>query len=124
MPDENQTTAVPANAQQPDPTPVLTISPKRVALTTFQTQVFEATIKGVRAQNVEWSIDPPGVGSISPLGVYTSPRQIYFGRLVTVNAKSGGSAATATIELTSTAFWTQFLGAYFLVIAASLITLL
>ncbi len=56
----------------------VTVSPKRAAITTGQTQTFAATVTGSADTSVTWEVDTfPGgnaaVGTISAAGVYTPP---------------------------------------------------
>ncbi|HEX9942808.1 MAG TPA: hypothetical protein VGG03_12375 [Thermoanaerobaculia bacterium] len=105
----------------------LEVTPKKVSLSARQAQLFQATRDGQPVTDVTWSVEK-GDGKIDPpSGVYKSPWFIFRDRKVTIKATPnvGGTPATATVDLISISFWTQFLGLYwFLCIAALAIFLM
>jgi len=100
----------------------LCISPKSASLRAYQSQAFEVTLGGQSAENVQWSIEP-NVGTIAN-GVYTAPRSVRIGKRVTVTATMNGRTANAEVEVTSVSFWTQVLGAYWILLAIVLVRVL
>jgi len=81
-------------------TPV-TVSPSGATITASQSQQFSATVSGTANTAVSWSVSP-GVGSISPTGLYSAPPVVSIPQTVTVTAASAVNAATlgqATVTL-------------------------
>jgi hypothetical protein len=78
------------------------VTPSAASLTGSQTQQFVSIVLGACNQNVTWSINPSGAGSISAGGLYTAPANIASDQTVTVTATSAADssiAGTATISL-------------------------
>jgi hypothetical protein len=86
-------------------TATVSISPKRVGLTTGQLQTFTATVTGNSNTAVTWEVDTIAggnatVGTVSPAGVYTPPAT---GGTHTVGARSVADTtvvATASVAVT------------------------
>jgi Bacterial Ig-like domain (group 2) len=82
----------------------LSITPSSVSLSQSQTAQFYASLSNAVNPRVNWSLNPAGVGQISPLGLYTTPATIGSPQTVALTAKStvdGVTGATATILLSS-----------------------
>jgi hypothetical protein len=95
----------------PPPQVTVSVSPKRGAITTGQTQAFTATITGSSNTNVTWEVDgtaggSAGVGTITSGGVYTPPTS---GGSHTVQARS---AADTTVTASSTIAVTDLAGVF------------
>src|SRR5258707_5731200 len=89
----------------------LTVSPKRAAVTTGQTQTFTPTVTGSSNTSVTWEVDSlPGgnatVGTISAGGVYAAPAA---GGTHTVAARS---AADTTISASASIAVTDLTGVF------------
>ncbi|HSU60466.1 MAG TPA: malectin domain-containing carbohydrate-binding protein [Bryobacteraceae bacterium] len=81
----------------------LTVSPGSISLARSLSQKFTASINGTPDTNVAWSISP-GVGEITPDGVYTAPDSLAHDTDVTVKAQSKddpSKSATAALALKS-----------------------
>ena len=93
---------VPAAAQVTVTAPVsVTLSPAQVALTSSQSQQFQAAVTNTTNTGVTWTVSP-AVGSISATGLYTAPNSILSYQNVTVTATSVADptkGATSTISL-------------------------
>ncbi|MBV9744112.1 MAG: Ig-like domain-containing protein, partial [Acidobacteriia bacterium] len=77
----------------------VTVTPSSPTLFASQTQQFSAAVTGSSNNAVTWSLNPPGVGTVSSTGLYTAPAVI--SQNVTVIAtsvadptKSAGAAVT------------------------------
>ncbi len=83
----------------------ISISPKTVAMTAGQSQVFTATINGTTQTDVTWMAQPFNVGTLTPNGLtatYTAPATITGNQTVTITVTSQSDpnkSATATITL-------------------------
>jgi len=75
----------------------ISISPSETTLEPSGTKQFMATIEGGTG-SVVWSINP-GVGSISPSGLYTAPSSLSVRQSVTVTASTLNKTASAIITL-------------------------
>ncbi|HVI06841.1 MAG TPA: Ig-like domain-containing protein [Candidatus Binatia bacterium] len=78
------------------------VSPSTTALYAAQTQQFAATVTNTGNTQVNWSISPAGLGTISASGLYTAPSTITTTQTVTVTATSQAEptvSGTATITL-------------------------
>jgi len=67
-----------------------------------QSQAFTATVTNAVNQNVNWTISPTGVGSITTGGVYTAPASIASQQNVTITATSqvdSAKSASSTVVL-------------------------
>lgn len=92
----NGTTRVPVSVEQ-----AMRIAPVKVALSAAQTQQFFPRLSiDASAPSVTWSMNPPGVGSVSGTGVYTAPPQIASPQTILLTATDASNdTATATIRL-------------------------
>jgi Chitobiase/beta-hexosaminidase C-terminal domain/Bacterial Ig-like domain (group 3) len=82
----------------------LSVAPSSVNLSQSQTAQFYTSLSNAVNPRVKWSLNPVGVGQISPLGLYTAPATIGSPQTVALTAKSrvdGVTGATATILLSS-----------------------
>jgi len=85
--------------------PAMRIAPVQKALYAGQSQKFYPRLADSSVANVTWSLNPPGVGSISSSGVYTAPSPITAAQsstLVLVTAtytQNNTISATATVTL-------------------------
>lgn len=80
----------------------VSISPSSANLYSGQTQQFSASVSGSGNTAVTWSIVPAGMGTISVLGLYSTPNSIPTQQTVTVRATSVGDptkSASAAISL-------------------------
>jgi hypothetical protein len=85
-----------------NPPVTVSVSPPTTTLSPSQSQQFTATITGTTNQQVNWSIVPAGVGSISAGGSYTAPASVSTLQTVTVRATSAAFPAqsgSATVTL-------------------------
>ncbi len=99
------------NPPPPPPVITLSVSPKRAAVTTGQTQTFTAAVTGSSNTSVTWEVDgtaggSAGVGTINSSGVYTPPAT---GGSHTVLARS---AADSTVTANSTVAVTDLTGVF------------
>jgi hypothetical protein len=67
---------------------VVTVSPQTAAVAVGQTLQFSAAVNGTTNQQVRWTNNPAGVGSISNTGLYTAPNTITGSQTVTIVATS------------------------------------
>lgn len=79
------------------------VTPPTASLFDSQTQQFTANVTNTGNTAVTWTINPPGVGSISAAGLYTAPASVASSQTVSViatsvadNTKTG--AATVTLN--------------------------
>jgi hypothetical protein len=80
--------------------PALKIAPRQKALYAGQSQQFFPTLASSSVPSVTWSINPPGVGSVSGTGVYTAPSPLALSQTVLLTATDASNdTATATITL-------------------------
>jgi len=87
------------------PPVALTVAPGVVGLPVSGTQQFTATVTNANNTGVTWSVDPAGIGSISPTGLYTAPSTLNGQQAVSVIATSLADAtrsASATVTLGTT----------------------
>jgi hypothetical protein len=83
----------------------VTLSPTSISLHAKQTQQFTPTVSTTSNSQtvaVTWSLNPPGVGSVSSSGLYTAPSTISTQQTVTVTATSvadSTKSAVATVTL-------------------------
>jgi RHS repeat-associated protein len=77
----------------PESAQSILIGPSAVSLTGSGTQQFTPTVLGACNQNVSWSLNPSGAGSISASGLYTAPASIASDQTVTVTATSSADSA-------------------------------
>lgn len=83
----------------------VSVSPFSAILEVRQRQKFEARVSGSFNKSVGWSIDPPGLGSMSQDGFYTAPSSIPALQTVKVTATSEADPtklASASITLKPT----------------------
>jgi uncharacterized protein YjdB len=74
----------------------ITISPQSASLISGQTQQFTSS-----ATNVNWSIAPAGVGTVSSSGLYTAPASIDSQQSITITATSqANSSISASASVT------------------------
>jgi len=66
----------------------VTVAPFNVTLTGGQTQQFTANVTNTANTAVTWSINPAGLGAITPSGLYTAPAGISAPQTVLVTATS------------------------------------
>jgi hypothetical protein len=76
----------------------ISVSPSTVSLGVSQSQTFQAMSGNKPATGVNWSISP-GIGAISPAGIYTAPASIASVQTVTVTANNGSRSGTAAVTL-------------------------
>jgi RHS repeat-associated protein len=82
-------------------TPTVSVTPTTAILGPSQQLQLTASVSGVWNTDVNWSVNPPGSGSITPAGVYTAPSTIAAITPVTITAASVANlSATANAELT------------------------
>ncbi|MBZ5590850.1 MAG: discoidin domain-containing protein [Acidobacteriia bacterium] len=79
----------------------VSVAPAAVTLHASQTQQFAATVSNAADGSVNWSVNPPGTGSVSSSGLYTAPGTITGRKVIAVIAtsrsdpsKSGSSSVT------------------------------
>ena len=87
------------------PSVAVSVAPANAMLTSDQTQQFTAVVANSSNQEVTWTINPAGVGTISAAGLYTAPETITTQQTVTITATSqedNTKTATATITLSPT----------------------
>ena len=80
----------------------VTIMPGMAALPTGGTQQFTSTVANTTNTAVIWTLNPAGVGSISPTGLYTAPATLNEQQTVSVIATSVADptqSASATVTL-------------------------
>lgn len=80
------------------------VTPQTGTVAVGQTLQFSATVTGASSQEVTWTSNPPGVGSVSNTGLYTPPSSIAAGRTATVVATSvayPAKTASATVTINS-----------------------
>lgn len=92
----------------PPPTISVSVSPKRVAITTGQTQSFSATVTGSSNVNVTWGVDTiPGgnsiVGTIDGSGKYTPPATGGSHTVTATSVADGSKRASASLGVTDLA---------------------
>ena len=81
----------------------VSLSPQTASLAPGQSQQLTATVSGTANQQVSWSINPPGVGTVSSSGLYTGPAIVAGTQTVTVTATSASDPtrfATALLTIT------------------------
>ncbi len=92
----------------PPPPPItVTVVPGNAGMQLGGSQQFTATVNNSGNQNVTWKVNgaiggDPGVGFISPAGLYTSPQNMPSPNVVTVSAvalANGTSTGTATVTI-------------------------
>ena len=96
------------------PPVALSVAPSSVNLSQSQTAQFYASVSNAVNSRVKWSLNPVGVGRISPLGLYTAPATIGSPQTVALTATSTVdrvTGATATILLSSSGAATVTVGA-------------
>ena len=107
----------------PEPPPGLTIAPSSVTLIRGQAQVFRALPDD--GQPVEWAQAPEPSDKYGKVdgrtGVYTSPPRVYVSKSVVLVATRGKQFATATVNISSTPFWTGLLGTFWVASAGLLL---
>jgi RHS repeat-associated protein len=84
----------------------VTVFPGLASLSAGGTQQFTANVTNATNTGVTWSLDPTGVGSLSPLGLYTAPATVSAQQTVNVIATSMADPtqfASATITLAGAA---------------------
>ena len=67
--------------------PPVSVTPQGITMSTGQAQQFSASINGVPAAAVNWSISPQ-IGTISATGLYTAPASLSSTQPITVTATS------------------------------------
>ncbi len=80
----------------------VTIAPASVTLFAGDTQQFTPTVTGVDNTAVIWTLNPPGIGTLSSTGLYTAPSPLSGASSVSVTATSvsdSSKSATASITL-------------------------
>ena len=85
----------------PPPIVVVDISPRSVTLNAKDKQLFTATVSGA-TNSVIWTLNPPGIGTLSRDGQYTAPAQVSSEQIVKAIASSNvdpKKTAEATITL-------------------------
>jgi chitodextrinase len=97
-----------ATTSTPASTVAVTISPKRAALTTGQTQTFSATVTGSSNTSVTWAVDTiPGgnttIGMIDANGKYTPPSTAGTHTITATSVADATKSATAPIAVTDLA---------------------
>lgn len=83
-------------------TVAVTMSPSSANRYSGQTQQFNAPVSGSANTAVTWSITPPGTGSVSASGLYTTPAAIPTAQSVTITATSAADptkSASAVVSL-------------------------
>ena len=90
---------------QPPPQVTVSVSPKRSAVTTGQTQTFTATVSGSSNTNVTWEVDgaaggSSSVGTITSAGVYTPPATGGSHTVLARSAANTTATASSTIAVT------------------------
>ena len=83
----------------------VSVSPSVVTLRGGQTKRFVATVRNTESNDVSWSIEPTGVGSIDDKGNYTAPASLGSSKTVTITATSDIDAtktASAKVKLVPT----------------------
>jgi hypothetical protein len=78
------------------------VNPAAAILIASQMQQFTATVAGTGNQQVNWSVTPFGVGSVTTAGLYTAPAVVAAQQAVTVQAASVADptkSGTATVTL-------------------------
>jgi hypothetical protein len=77
------------------------VTPPAPSLYPSQQQQFTATVVGTSNAAVTWSVNPPGVGSLSASGLYTAPAAITAQQTISVTATAAdpGRSSTATVTL-------------------------
>jgi hypothetical protein len=88
----------------PENQTTVAVFPAAIQLVNSQTQQFTATVFGDCniSQVVAWSLNPAGVGSITPTGLYTAPASVTPPETVTVKAVAaadGVSSGSAAVTL-------------------------
>ena len=86
----------------------VTISPKRVGLTTGQTQTFTATVSGASPTTVTWEVDgttggSSSVGTIGSDGTYRAPSSPGTHTVLARSAADGTVTASASVAITDLA---------------------
>jgi len=86
----------------------VTVSPRRVGLTTSEPQTFTATVTGNANTSVTWSVDGIAngnstVGMISSGGVYTPPATAGVHTVTATSVASPGTSATSSVAVTDLA---------------------
>ncbi len=95
-----------ANLSWTNPALGISISPTAGNLNAGQTLQLTADVTGTANQQVNWSISPAGMGTISSSGLYTAPPWVTTQQTVAVQATSaadGTKTATASISLSPSA---------------------
>ena len=80
----------------------VTIAPASVTLFAGDAQQFTPTVTGADNTAVTWSLNPPGIGTLSNTGLYTAPNPLSGATSVSVTATSVSDiskSATASITL-------------------------
>ena len=82
--------------------PAISVMPAAKRLYASQTQQFTSWANYGDLASVTWSINPPGVGTVSPTGLYTAPASIASRQAITITATStldNTRSATASVTL-------------------------
>lgn len=92
----------------PPPTVSVSVSPKRAAITTGQTQTFSATVTGSSNINVTWGVDTvtggnSTAGTIDANGKYTPPASGGAHTVTATSVADGTKSASATLGVTDLA---------------------
>jgi hypothetical protein len=92
----------------PPPTVSVSVSPKRAAITTGQTQSFAATVTGSSNTNVTWGVDTIAggnatVGTIDASGKYTPPASGGAHTVTATSVADGTKSASASVGVTDLA---------------------
>jgi len=110
--------AVPANVSAPcaaisattsaSGSVTVTVSPRRVGLTTSQSQTFVATVTGTANTNVTWSVDgvnggSSAIGTITSGGLYTPPSSAGAHAIAATSVASSSASASSTAAVTDLA---------------------
>jgi regulation of enolase protein 1 (concanavalin A-like superfamily) len=80
----------------------LTVAPTIAVLTAGQTKQFTARAIGNANTNVNWTLNPPGVGTVDSTGLYTAPGAVNARQTVTITATSqadSSKSASSIIKL-------------------------
>ena len=79
--------------------PLLSIEPSSARVAQGGTCAFSVKVKGIEPPKIQWGVEEPDGGSVSPAGVYTAPARPGTFRVVATALTEGHPLATATVRV-------------------------